>query len=145
MEGRGPLRGQREPERKVSARERVRDWLEGYERAWRSPGTVSLRELFTEDATYSPGPYEKPREGLPAIAELWEAERDGADEAFTMSSDIVATDGDIAVVRVDVGYSKPKKHEYRDLWLIEFAPDGRCRAFEEWPYWPGQRIAAPEA
>lgn len=143
MEGRGPLRGQGEPERKVSARERVRDWLGGYERAWRSPGTVGLRELFTEDASYSMGPYEKTQRGLPAIAELWEAERAGPDEEFTMSSEIVATDGDIAVVRVDVGYSKPKKHEYRDLWLIEFAADGRCRAFEEWPFWPERTIVPP--
>ena len=143
MEARGPLREQVEPKREVSARERVRDWLGGYERAWRSPGTVSLRELFTEDASYRAGPYEEPRKGLPAIAELWEAEREGFDEGFTMSSDIVATDGDIAVVRVDVAYDRPKKAEYRDLWLIEFAADGRCRAFEEWPFWPGQAIVAP--
>jgi hypothetical protein len=60
-----------------------------------------------------------------------------------MSSDIVDTDGDIAVVRVDVAYERPKKSEYRDLWLIEFAADGRCRAFEEWPFSPGQQIVQP--
>ena len=27
-------------------------------------------------------------------------------------------------------------HEYRDLWIIRFAEDGRCRHFEEWPYAP---------
>ena len=124
-------------------REQVRDWLGGYERAWRSPGIASLGELFTEDATYSMGPYEKTREGLSAIGELWEAEREGPDEKFTMSSEIVATDGDIAVVRVDVDYGPLKKDGYRDLWLIEFAPDGRCKAFEEWPFWPERAIVAP--
>ena len=143
MESRGPLRGQTEPKREVSARDRVRDWLNGYERAWRSPGTVSLRELFTEDATYSMGPYEETQKGLPAIEELWEGERSGHDEEFTMSSEIVATDGNIAVVRVDVNYSKPKGTEYRDLWLIEFAADGRCLAFEEWPFWPERTIVPP--
>ncbi len=69
----------------------------------------SLRELFTEDASYRAGPYEEPRKGLPAIAELWEAEREGFDEGFTMSSDIVATDGDIAVVRVDVAYDAGRR------------------------------------
>lgn len=126
----------------ASSRDRVRDWLDGYERAWRSPGTVGLRELFTDDATYSTAPYEKPHEGLAAIAEVWEAERDGPDEGFAMSSEIVAVDGAIAVVRVDVGYSDPGAREYRDLWLIEFAEDGRCRAFEEWPFFPGQPIRA---
>jgi hypothetical protein len=76
---------------------------------------VGLRELFTEDATYSTAPYRNPYEGLPAIAELWEAEREGPDEAFTMSSEIVAVDGPIAVVRVDVGYGDPPSREYRDL------------------------------
>jgi hypothetical protein len=125
-----------------ASRDRVRDWLDGYERAWRSPGTVGLRELFTDDATYSTAPYRQPHEGLPAIAELWEAEREGPDEAFTMSSEIVAVDGDIAVVRVDVDYAGPPALEYRDLWLIEFAADGRCRAFEEWPFFPGQPLSA---
>jgi SnoaL-like protein len=128
-----------------TGRDRVRDWLDGYERAWRSPGTVGLRELFTDDATYSTAPYRQPYEGLPAIAELWEAEREGPDEAFTMSSEIVAVDGDIAVVRVDVGYGDPASREYRDLWLIEFAADGRCRAFEEWPFFPGQPLSAGDS
>jgi ketosteroid isomerase-like protein len=123
----------------------VRDWLDGYERAWRSPGTIGLRELFTDDATYLPAPYDKRREGLEAIGELWEAERDGPGEKFTMSSVIVAVDGDVAVVRVDVGYGGPPAREYRDLWLIEFAADGRCRAFEEWPFWPGQPLISPSS
>lgn len=126
----------------LSSRDRVRDWLDGYERAWRSPGTVSLRELFTDHATYITAPYRDPYEGLPAIASLWEDEREGPDEAFTMSSVIVAVDGDIAVVRVDVSYGKPASREYRDLWLIEFAADGRCRAFEEWPFFPGQPLSS---
>jgi hypothetical protein len=37
---------------------------------------------------------------LDEIAQFWEAERNGADEEFTMSSDVVAVDGDAAVVRV---------------------------------------------
>ena len=143
MESRGPLRETAEPEREVSAQERVLDWLSGYESAWRSPGTVSLRELFTDDATYSMGPYEETRKGLDAIGELWEAERESHDEDFTMTSQIVAIDGDIAVVRVDVAYVRPRPKEYRDLWLIEFAADGRCRAFEEWPFWPERTIVPP--
>ena len=49
-------------------RTQLTDWLAGYERAWRSPGTDSLAELFTEDASYSTAPYEEPHRGLEAIA-----------------------------------------------------------------------------
>jgi hypothetical protein len=111
-------------------------WVDGYERAWRTAGTDDLRTLFTEDATYSMGPYEEPARGLAAIAELWERERTGPDESFTMTWDAVAVDGDTAVVRVEVHYHA-RPEQFRDLWVVQFARDGRCRAFEEWPYRPG--------
>jgi uncharacterized protein (TIGR02246 family) len=120
----------------MSLRPRVRAWIDQYERAWRTHGTEPLAELFTEDATYLQGPYEQPVIGLAAISEMWDAERDGPDETFTMSSDIVAVDGDTAVARVDVRYGEPMTQEYLDLWIMRFAEDGRCVRFEEWPFWP---------
>lgn len=122
--------------------EQVKGWIEGYERAWRTPGTESLAEIFTPDASYSQGPYREPVVGLPAIGEMWEAERDGPDEIFSMSTEVVAVDGDTAVVRVEVEYGEPVTEEYLDLWIIRFAQDGRCRQFEEWPYWPGMRTTS---
>jgi hypothetical protein len=117
-------------------RTRVTEWVAAYERAWRAPGTAAARDLFTADATYSQGPYREPVAGGEAIASMWEAERDGPDEVFAMTSEVVAVDGDTAVVRVAVDYGDPVDQAYLDLWIIRFAPDGRCRAFEEWPFWP---------
>jgi hypothetical protein len=111
-------------------RAHVQAWLAGYERAWRSPGTGSLSDLFTDGATYSLEPFGEPVVGLGPIAEMWEAERLGPEERFTMDSQVVAVDGDVAVARVHVRYQDPVPHEYRDLWIIHFAPDGRCQAFE---------------
>ncbi|WP_327035397.1 hypothetical protein [Micromonospora ureilytica] len=37
------------------------------------------------------------------------------------------------------GFSQLVDQEYRDLWVMRFADDGRCRSFEEWPFWPGQQ------
>ena len=118
-------------------------WLAAYERAWRTAGTASLGALFSERVTYQMSPYEQPLAGLEAIGEMWEAEREGADEEFTMTSALVALDGDVAVVRVEVAYARAFPNEYRDLWVIRFADDGRCAAFEEWPFWPGQQHAPP--
>ena len=97
-----------------------------------------MGELFTADATYRQSPYAEPLAGLGPIAAMWEAEHEGSDEAFTMASTVVALDGDVAVVHVDVAYEESIPHEYRDLWVIQFANDGRCAAFEEWAFWPGQ-------
>jgi ketosteroid isomerase-like protein len=124
------------------SRAQVAEWLDGYERAWRTAGTDPLRELFTEDATYLQGPYEPPRSGLREIADMWEAEREGPDEEFTMRSEIVAVEGDTAVARLEVAYGNPVKQKYRDLWVIRFADDGRSTHFEEWPFAPGQGHSA---
>ena len=115
----------------------VADWIARYERAWRTPGTDELATLFAPDATYSPGPYAETVTGLDAIARMWEAEREGPDERFTMTSALVALDGHVAVARVEVHYERDGGREWRDLWLMRFDGDGRCSAFEEWPFAPG--------
>jgi ketosteroid isomerase-like protein len=118
-------------------RESAARWVAAYEAAWRAPGTDALAGIFTPDASYLQGPYDEPVTGLPAIERMWEAERDGPDETFRMTSEIVAVDGDTAVVRVEVRYGDPVAQRWRDLWLVRFAPDGRCASFEEWPFAPG--------
>jgi len=111
-------------------------WVAGYERAWRAPGTAALGELFAEDATYQTAPFEAPYRGLAEIASMWEAERKGPDEAFTFDAALVALDGSVGVVRVAVEYGPPQAQRYLDLWIVRFDADGRCAAFEEWPFWP---------
>jgi len=120
------------------------EWLAGYERAWRTQGTVAIGDLFAPDARYSQGPYLDPVVGRPAIARMWEDTRDGPDEVFEMIREVVAIDGDTAVVRLQVRYGVPVTQEYRDLWIMKFAPDGRCTSFEEWPFWPGQPHTAAD-
>ena len=116
-------------------RDDVRHWVAGYERAWRTAGTEALDDLFSPDATYRMSPWSTPVSGLAGIRQLWETEREGPDEQFTMSSDVVAVDGRVAVVRVEVAY---RQERWRDLWVLLFGDDGRCRAFEEWPFAPEQ-------
>jgi hypothetical protein len=117
--------------------EDVTAWVAAYERLWRSPGTEQLGELFTDDATYLMSPWEEPSRGLAAIGELWEVERDGPDEPFTMTSEVVAVDGAVAVVRAEVEYAATG-NRWRDLWILRFDEAGRCEAFEEWPFAPDQ-------
>ena len=120
----------------MTERSTVSRWLAGYEAAWRAPGTEGLAGLFTGDATYLQSPYEQPVAGRDAIKRMWEEEREGPDEVFTLATDILAVDGPTAVVRAEVCYGDPPRQEYRDLWVIRLAEDGRCTWFEEWPYWP---------
>ena len=114
----------------------VADWVARYERAWRSPGTDALRDLFAEDASYSASPWSEPVVGLRAIRRFWDAGRTGPDEGFDMDSEIVAVGDQVAVVRVFVDYQDGER--WRDLWVLSLDANGRCTHFEEWPFAPAQ-------
>jgi SnoaL-like domain len=114
----------------------VETWVSEYERLWRQPGTALLERLFTPDATYLPSPWAQPLVGQTVIARFWDVERSGPDEPFTMSSSVVAVDQRTAVIRVEVEYGPPERSQWRDLWVVDFAEDGRCSSFEEWPFAP---------
>jgi hypothetical protein len=96
----------------------VEDWVRRYEELWRTPGTDRLGELFAPGAAYLTSPWADP------VADL------------AMTSEVVAVDGATAVVRVAVDYATGTR--WRDLWVLTFDDDGRCRAFEEWPVAPKQ-------
>jgi SnoaL-like domain len=128
----------------VVRRDQLARWLEGYEEAWRTPGTDRLAELFTPDVSYTPSPWADPVRGLDDLAMFWESERDGADEEFTMSSEVVAVDAETAVVKVWVEYDNDPDTPWRDLWVLRFAPGGRCAVFEEWPFAPDQDDGHPD-
>ena len=68
---------------------------------WRTPGINALKELFTDDATYRLAPFESPIGGIGATAAMWDTERRGPHEWFTLYSVVVAVHDDVAVVEHD--------------------------------------------
>ena len=122
---------------RVLHRHDVDVWVSGYERAWRTSGTELLAGLFTDDVHYRPSPWREPSVGLAALSRAWAEGRDGPGEEFTMTYEVVAVDGWLAVVRVAVTYRLPLRR-WRDLWVLRFTGDGRVAAFEEWPFAPDQ-------
>ena len=117
-------------------------WVQSYERAWRDGDVSAMTRLFTEDLRYRRSPYTPPLVGHQALAEFW-TEDEGA--VFTMSAEPVAVEGDTAVVRVLVNYGGDSPQEYTDLWVMQFAADGRVSDFEEWAYWPDKAYTAGES
>lgn len=121
---------------------RLLEWVDGYERLWRTADTDRLSSLFADDAQYLKSPVEQPVAGLAEIAAMWDRTRDGPDEAFTMTSEVVAVTGDTGVLRVVVRYGDPVVQEYVDLWVVRLDDFGRAVHFEEWPFWPGKPYTA---
>jgi len=122
-------------------RDGVMSWVAGYERAWRTGDLDAVADLFTEDARYRRSPYEESEIGHAAIRAFW---REDADETFTVAAGPIAVEGRDAVVRLEVRYGDPVRQEYRDLWVLRFADDGRVEDFEEWAYWPGKPYTAAD-
>jgi hypothetical protein len=114
-------------------------WVAEYERAWREGDVSGVTRLFTDEARYRPSPYAEPRVGHAEIQAFW---LDDAGRTFSVLAEPVAVEGRHAVVRLDVRYVAPVAQEYRDLWVLRFAPDGRVEDFEEWAYWPDKPYVA---
>lgn len=115
----------------------VMGWVAAYERAWREDDAGSLGTLFTQDVRYLRSPYEPALAGLDAVRDFW-----SDPTPFTMDAEVVAVEGRDAVVRAEVRYGGDEPQEYRDLWVLRFAGDGRVEHFEEWAYWPGKSFSA---
>jgi hypothetical protein len=120
--------------------ETVLAWVSGYEQAWRDEDLSAVERLFTPDAHYRVSPYADPLVGHDAIRSIWLSDEG---EAFSCRADVVAVEGQQAVVRLLVRYGEPVRQEYLDLWLLRFAGDGRVSDFEEWAYWPDKPYLAP--
>jgi ketosteroid isomerase-like protein len=117
----------------------VMRWVAGYERAWRDGDVAGVERLFTSDVVYRRSPYHPPDVGHDAVKAFW---REDPGTTFTVAAEPVAVEGDSAVVRLEVRYLTPQEQEYRDLWVLRFAADGRVADFEEWPFWPERPYSA---
>jgi SnoaL-like domain len=122
-------------------RDDVLRWVAEYERAWCEGDVAAVPRLFADGARYRSSPYAEPRTGHAAIQEFW---LDDEGRTFTMTAEPVAVEGRAAVVRLEVRYLEPVDQEYRDLWVLRFAPDGRVEEFEEWAYWPDKPYVAED-
>jgi ketosteroid isomerase-like protein len=114
-------------------------WVAEYERAWRNGDLSGVTRLFSDDVRYRLSPYKEPKVGHAEVQAFW---RDDVGRRFSVTAEPVAVEGRHAVVRLAVRYEDPAPQEYRDLWILRFAPDGRVEDFEEWVYWPDRPYTA---
>lgn len=121
--------------------EEVQAWLDRYIAAWASYDADSIGDLFTDDALYRFHPSDDGFVGRDAIVEAWLAPSGDAstrDDPGTWEAryEPFAIDGRRAVA---VGWSRyftdSSKASVENVWdnvyLIEFADDGRCKLFVE--------------
>ena len=119
----------------------VTEWLRAYGAAWEAHDGSAAAALFTEEATYCWGPFDPPLAGRAAIRERWDAATEGQGRV-RFSAEPIGRDGDRAFVHWWVSISPPDDAavELDGIFVLDFAPDGRCARLQEW--WLSR--AAPE-
>jgi hypothetical protein len=107
---------------------RTTDWLDGYEKAWRSKDPADVEAIFTPDAEYWFRPDDpEPALGIAAIVEMW-GEDEPTEPVYELS--VLIENDELGIVRGHVDY--PGHQKYENLWEVHFAEDGRARKFVEW-------------
>jgi uncharacterized protein (TIGR02246 family) len=114
----------------MTDQQQVRTWVDGYRRAWESNDPDEIRALYTDDAVSYDAPFEQPSTGVDAIVANWLENRDQpGDTTFDVGRIDVL--GDRAYVHAVTDYVHDGR-VYDNLWVIDFASDGRARHFTEW-------------
>lgn len=116
-------------------RSTVQAWLDRYIEAWRANAREPIEALFTPDVVYRFAPFgdKHVATGIEAVVKGWLDDPDppGSWEA---SYEPYAVEGDRAVATGWSSYaateSEPARR-YHNVYLLEFAADGRCSAFTE--------------
>jgi len=116
---------------KMTDREALSLWTEGYVRAWESNDPVEIAALFTGDARYFPEPHEAPWEGRDTIVREWLEHKDEPGD-HTFRWDVLAVDGDLGFVRGWTTYLRDPPTRYGNLWVARLEDDGRANEFVEW-------------
>jgi ketosteroid isomerase-like protein len=127
----GADRGTFSPDRAM-----VQRWLDAYVAAWRSYAPVEIKDLWTEDAIWM-YPFGIRARGRDAITAEWMAEKhlfarggyDAVYEPIAIDGPIVVTHGRTRFYDVQTGETQA---EFDNVWVLRFAPDGRCAEFHEW-------------
>ena len=114
----------------------VAQWLTSYVDAWRTYDAVAIGALFSENAVYRFDPWEGEEtvRGRDAIVSNWLEDPD-ATESWTAEYRPWAVDGDrvvaVGTTRYLTADREAVEREYHNVFLLEFAADGRCKEFTE--------------
>lgn len=110
--------------------EHLDDWMDGYVAAWASNDPALISALFTPDAVYDPQTADGEHHGIDEIVEFWLG-RDDQEENWDFEWLPLIESDELAVITGVTTYFDPST-TFRNLFVIRFAPDGRCRDFTEW-------------
>jgi ketosteroid isomerase-like protein len=116
-------------------RSSVQAWLDRYIDAWRANAREPIEALFTDDVVYRFAPFGEKNvaRGIDAVVKGW-LDNPDPPGSWEANYEPFAVDGDRAVATGISRYAATgtdPARTYHNVYLLEFAADGRCSAFTE--------------
>jgi SnoaL-like domain len=108
----------------------LKEWIEGYVRAWNSNDPDDIGALFTDDALYYTEPFAAPWRGREQIVERWLERKDEPGQTAFAWRPLVETPETRVIVGTATYLDPPRV--YSNLWVIRLDDEGRCSEFTEW-------------
>jgi hypothetical protein len=108
----------------------VREWVDGYVKAWTTGDPKDIEALFTEDAESYEWPYETSWIGRAAIVEGWRSRAAWQAGGWTFDWSPLVVNGDTFAVRGLGVYQE--LGTFDNLWVVTLGDDGRCVVFRMW-------------
>ncbi len=113
-------------------------WLRDYVEAWRSYDPDAIAKLFSEDAVYRYQPWDEPTpnhvRGRDAIVASWLEHQDPPGSWSAEYHPWVVHDDRAVAVGVSrylAADGSTVESEFRNVFLLDFDDDGRCREFAD--------------
>jgi len=108
----------------------VRNWVDGYVKAWTSGDPKDLEAIFAEDAESYEWPYETVWAGRASIADGWRERAPWQEGGWTFDWTLLAINGDTFAVKGTGIYAA--LGTFDNLWVVTLGADGRAVSFRMW-------------
>ncbi len=107
------------------------DWINAFGTAWRDADAQAARELFSGDATYWWGPFDR-IEGRDAIVDRWRSAVD-RQQQLRFDFGVLAIEGDTTIAHWHALLDQDDACvELNGIMCVTLDVDGRCTTFREW-------------
>ncbi len=117
----------------------VDNWLKLYRTAWMQQRPDLIKELFTQDATYSEKPFEGSFQGIDAITRYWEKISKTQKDVF-FDYGIICIYNNIGIAHFTASFfRKPDQLQIKldGIFKVELDSQNKCTSFSEW--WQSQK------
>jgi hypothetical protein len=112
-------------------------WLDAYKRSWEKQDPDAFVKLFTQGCEYRDTPFIEPVPGREFHA-FWRALAEHQQDNHIDLEILGFASGDRAIVNWRAESTRRGTTERREgngIFVLSFAPDGRCSDVREWQHW----------